>query len=607
MNKIDDRKDRLSVSEIVKNALFMIRYAAGFDRKLVMIIIGLFCISNICFALYDTLIIKFIIEKLQDDSPFKAFLPILAIGFVLTLIGEFGDRLKENWVEAKLVTLCGSVQRTLVEKNGKLDLICYDDPKFYDLYITTASNADDMVKKSVLVTAKLISGIIAMITATAVLMTVSPIIAIFPLAGFIVNLLTRYKIEEIHYLWDLSYRRSIRQADYAKRVFYQPEYAKECKMTDVRNPLRKHFDEALEHASDAGRQYGPKLTWVSLINWICVFTIFSFFCVPATLGYLALVVKSIALGEVAATNNAANYIRRNLDRVNFCLVDLQQIGQYASRFRKILSYETNIESSTGSTADPDEGDCTIRLEHVSFRYPHSEKDTLQDISMTIRPGEKIAIVGENGAGKTTFVKLLMRLYDVSSGQIIYSKHDIRDYAIRDYRREIGAVFQDYQIYAATLGENVMMHKTGPDDEQTIIKALNRADFGKRLATLENGTETELTREFSEEGVNLSGGESQKIAIARIFAGDHKKIFILDEPSSALDPVSEYKLNQNLIANAKDATVIFISHRLSTTRMADRIFLFDHGRIKEQGSHEELMTLGGDYKEMFDRQARSYIS
>lgn len=604
MNKKDEKK--LTVGQIVKNAIFTIKYAARYDKKLVATIILLFCLVNVAQALYDTYLLKRIIEMLSDQSGIKEILLLLA-GAMVVIVGiEWAGQVLDHWAEAKTIALCGRIQRDLIKKNSQMDLICYDNPEYYDMYITVASTSNEMIKKAIFVVANLLGGMLAMCAAAVVLVTISPIIAVFPVAGFVVNLLTRYKIEAIHYTWMLESKKHLRRAEYSKRVFYQPEFAKECKMTNVREPLRKQFDEALDRVADAGRKYAPSMTWLSLINWISVFTIFSFFCVPATLGYLALVVKSIALGDVAATNNAANYIRRNLDMANYCIIDLQQIGQFAEKFRVILDYETVIEGHKGTKELPK--DCTLELDHMSFCYPGNEHNTLEDISLTIKPGEKIAIVGENGAGKTTFVKLLMRLYDVSEGCIKYGGNDIRDYGTDAYRNTIGVVFQDYQIYAATLGENVMMRKTTPEDEETIRTALDKADFTKRLATLPNGIDTNLTREFSEDGVNLSGGEAQKVAIARVFAGgSQNKIAILDEPSSALDPVSEYKLNENLIANAKDATVIFISHRLSTTRMADRIYLFEHGRIKEQGTHDELMALDGEYRKMFDRQAKSYIS
>ena len=445
----------------------------------------------------------------------------------------------------------------------------------------------------------------ALIIASILIMTINPVLAIFPIAGFITNLLTRFKIEELLYRWEVDYTKAIRKAHYSKRVFYQPEFAKECKLTDVRNPLRKQFDEALDEASHVGRKYGPAITWISLINWISVFTIFSFFAVPAYLGYLALVVKSIALGEVASADNAANYVRRNLDQINFCLVDFQQIGQYGEKFRKMLEYEPIIEVGEGLV--PNKGSESLVLRNVSFRYPNTEQETLKNISIDIHPGEKIAIVGENGAGKTTFVKLLMRLYDVTGGSIEYGGHDIREYNTHEYRKKISAVFQDYNIYAASVAENVMLGEVTEENKKDIENALVKADFGKKLKALPDGLDTQLTREFREDGMNLSGGEGQKIAVSRVFLkNENRAISILDEPSSALDPVSEYKLNKNLIENAEGDTVIFISHRLSTTRMADKIYLFENGSVVEKGTHDELMSLNGRYREMFDRQAHNYI-
>ena len=201
----------------------------------------------------------------------------------------------------------------------------------------------------------------------------------------------------------------------------------------------------------------------------------------------------------------------------------------------------------------------------------------------------------------------MRLYDVTGGSISYGSHDIREYNTREYRKKISAVFQDYNIYAATIAENVLLRKVKKEDEEDVLHALKKADFGRKLDSLPLGINTPLTREFDDDGVNLSGGEGQKIAISRVFLrNDDRAVSILDEPSSALDPVSEYKLNKNLIENAGDNTVIFISHRLSTTRMADRIYLFEHGKIIEQGTHDELMDLNGRYREMFDRQAHNYL-
>lgn len=602
---MDDQKNDISIKRMIENAFHMIRYAAKYDRSLIVKIIIMNIFLKAGNAVNDTFILKMIINSLTGKTEFGSIVVILLISLVLVICLEWVEQILNEWSKAKLIRLNGKIQRDMSHKNSRMDLLYYDNPEYYDTYVVVAGYADEMIEKTVMIVSKMIGGTIALIIASALIFTINPVLAIFPIAGFTVNLLTRFKIEKLQYQWYTADKKALRKAGYSMRVFYQPEYAKEFKLTDVKAPLRMQFDEALDEAVNAGRKYGPALTWYSLLNWISVFTVFSFFAVPAYLGYLALVLRSIALGEVASANNAANYVRSNLNQINFCLVDFQQIGQYGETFRKLMSYEPVIETCDGLT--PNEGSEPLVLKDVSFRYPNADKDTLKDISIEIHPGEKIAIVGENGAGKTTFVKLLMRLYDVTGGSIRYGDHDIREYNTKEYRKKISAVFQDHNLYAASVAENVLLRNVTEDDDEIVIDALNKADFGKRLKTLPNGINTQLTREFDEEGVNLSGGESQKIAISRVFINNsHRAVSILDEPSSALDPVSEYKLNKNLIENAGDDTVIFISHRLSTTRMADKVYLFENGSIIEQGTHDELMAMNGRYKEMFDRQAQNYI-
>lgn len=606
-DSVKEAKDaKIPVGQMIKNNSFMIRYAARYDKKLVWTVIVLFCSLQVLGAIYDTVLLKIIIDMLEGEGSLKLMLLILLGCMVMVIAIEWLRQMLDQWSKAKLVRLGGRIQRDLMKKNGKVDLLCYDSPEYYDMYIQVAAKADEMVEKSVNCVSNLIGSTIGMIVAASVIMTIHPLIALFPVCGFIVNLMTRFKITRLEYEYELVNRKYMRKAEYSKRVFYQPEYAKELKLSKVNEPLRAQFDQALDQCEEAGRYYGVRITWISLVNWIMVYTVFSFFAVPAFLGYLALVVKSIALGDVAATNNAANIVRQRLNETNFALVDFQMIGQYAERFQKLLAYETHIEGHKGTSIIPGEK-AVLELKDVSFAYPGTKKNTLEHISMTIHPGEKIAIVGENGAGKTTLVKLLMRLYDVTSGSITYNGVDIREYSTKEYREIIGAVFQDYQIYGATLGENVLMGKMQSEDEERVKRALQYADFGKRLEALSGGIHTNLTKEFDKEGVNLSGGEAQKVAIARMFAKKQANaVSILDEPSSALDPVSEYRLNENLITNAKDSTVIFISHRLSTTRMADQIYLFSQGTIKEQGTHKELMDRAGEYKKMFERQAKNYV-
>lgn len=201
------------------------------------------------------------------------------------------------------------------------------------------------------------------------------------------------------------------------------------------------------------------------------------------------------------------------------------------------------------------------------------------------------------------VKLLLRLYDATDGCVLYNGKDIKDYDIDSYRAQIGTIFQDYKLFAATIGENVLGDECAEKNKVDILSALNMATFDK-INSLPNGVDTILTREFDADGVNLSGGEAQKIAIARAFAKSHDFI-IMDEFSSSLDPIAEYELNKSICTESENKTMVFISHRLSTTRMVDKIYMLSNGRIIEQGSHDELIKLNGEYARLFMIQAEKY--
>ena len=231
---------------------------------------------------------------------------------------------------------------------------------------------------------------------------------------------------------------------------------------------------------------------------------------------------------------------------------------------------------------------------------------ISEISMSVKPGEKIALVGYNGAGKTTLVKLLMRLYDTTSGRILADGVDVKDYDLTSYRNSIGTVFQDFEIFAGTVRENVILDTVDHADDAKIRQALTDSGLLKRTESLPMKLDTPLTHEFSEQGVDLSGGERQKLAISRVFY-QNASLMILDEPSSALDPIAEYQLNHAMIEATKDKTVIFISHRLSTTRLADRIFMLEEGHIVEEGTHDALLSQNGKYAEMWKAQAGAYIN
>jgi ATP-binding cassette, subfamily B, bacterial len=286
------------------------------------------------------------------------------------------------------------------------------------------------------------------------------------------------------------------------------------------------------------------------------------------------------------------------------LSDMYENSLYLTNLYSFLDYEPTIKSAPNARPlklPLREG---IEFRNVTFTYPGKTEPALRDVSFTIRPGEAVALVGQNGAGKTTVVKLLTRLYDPDEGQILLDGHDLREYDLESLHAAIGVIFQDYVTYFFSARDNIGVGRLEDIEQVELIEqAAAKSGAAGVIEKLPKGYDTTLGRWF-DEGYQLSGGEWQKVALARAFMRD-AEILVLDEPTASLDARAEYEIFARMKELSRGKMTVFISHRFSTVRLADRIFVVEENTIKESGTHEELLALHGTYAELFNLQAEAY--
>ena len=596
-----DKEDRQSVRHIISNMLFVLRYS--FKAAPVMTVHKLLGLTGnrILVFFEHTWLLGYIIDSVELGRPFNKVALVIGILFAGSLLysGIINQIMMQYVYPKEQKNLEKMMNGDIYKKAAEIDLACYDDPSFYDDFIWASSTAVPKTYEILETINNCIGTIVGAAISGIYFAGNDPlglvIVAVMVAASFISGRLG-YKIrfKRTERLKPLE-----RKYLYYNRLFYLSDNAKEMRLNNVAGLILKDHHKTSGKIGEERRRDSGKEAAISIVSS-------GFF--QRTLPYIyltfllfrAIVSKTLRYGQVVVLYNALGYMKGNLNWLGYVIPEFEDHSRYVDKVRRFLECEITVK-------DPDEpktlaeGGGDIEIKNLSFAY--GEKTVLKDIDLTIHKGEKIALVGYNGAGKTTLVKLIMRLYDPTAGEIRYAGENIRDYRLKEYRSSFETVFQDFQIFAGTVGENINL-STDTLDENRAENAAELSGFAEKLGEFEKGYDTEMTREFSDDGIILSGGEEQKLAITRALYRD-ADVIILDEPSSALDPIAEYNLNHTMLTTQKDKTVITISHRLSTTKMADKIYMLEDGRIIESGTHDELMNLNGKYAEMFNLQAEKY--
>ena len=555
--------------------------------------------------------IRYVLHCAEYQEPFWKALLVIGVILIINMIQIVPDGFFiHGWSYRSKPKLYKALKEKMYEKAAQIDLSCYDDPKYYNDFVLAVAEAESSIDRFLSMCNMIMQGLTIIFTTGVFYLLTDAAGILFVFASFILRYFVSKILNKLNYDVRLKLNPLMRKRNYVSRVFYLNDYAKELRLhPEVGDALEKEFQETNEEIVSEQRKVGFRRT---MLNFTRDYVVGDFIMDGLYITYLvfqAAVLHTIDYSNAVVLFNRTGSLRRGMQNMADIFPKAQENSLYVDKIRAFLEYEPKMKILEGEAVP--EGNSELSLEHVSFRYQEQMEETLKDITLKVKPGEKIAIVGYNGAGKTTLIKLLMRLYDPTGGRICYHGEDIKKYMPYDYRHRIGVVFQDYQMYGASLLENVVMRsmedpkaRSVDDIKGQAVSALERAGFGERLKSLSKGLDTQVTAEFDKEGVNFSGGESQKIAISRAFYKD-ADILIMDEPSSALDPIAEYELNKAMESAAKGKTVFYISHRLSTTRDADRIILLENGRIAEEGTHESLLAMNGRYAQMWRVQAGRY--
>jgi ABC-type multidrug transport system fused ATPase/permease subunit len=444
-----------------------------------------------------------------------------------------------------------------------------------------------------------VSGVITLAGTLYIIGKLSPWLILILIIVIMINMLVLSKYQKMQTKFMKDLVGVNRKFGYFYNILKNFKYGKDIRMYDASDMLMKRVDQYIDE------DWGMEKDRTKKGNRYQILMVFFNVTQQAVLyGYLGLRVlaKAIGIGDFQMLISAANSFTDSLSTILKQTIDIVKNADFMNDYKLFMEYPSKKNSGAHSIKENIQH--VFEFRNVSFKYPRSDTYVLKNVSIIIPAGQKLSIVGENGAGKTTFIKLLCRLYDPTEGEIMLDDLNIRNYKHEDYLKFFAVVFQDFKLLAFTIGENISINTM--IDNLRIEESITKSGFTKKLHGLDKGIQTCVYKTFDEDGVEFSGGESQKLAIARAVY-KNSPIVILDEPTAALDPVAEYDIYNRFDSLIGEKTTIYISHRLSSCRFCDKIAVFHNGELIQHDTHNELVNNnGGKYYEMWNAQAQYYV-
>ncbi len=547
--------------------------------------------------------LRYVIGAIETQAPVENILFFIVICFVVFLLLAMYD----SYSKAVIYPYTGNkiyrtLYRKLYAKARNVELRCFEDADFYNRYTMALDGSAQKMTTSVNCFFSVVFGVVAAAAAFWSMFTIDPWSVLFVISPIIGNFVFGALMNKI---WGGRYVDTVKNnriAEYVNRVMHLAEYAKEIRYSSIHELMMKRYNDAMDDNAKVADKYGKKAiayTWAQNVTTFAL--VFEGIMIYAA--YRTIVSETMGLAELAIMFTAMSTSSWILIGLFNNFTEALKNGQFLEYFRTFMEYEEKIpEDQDGIIPEKIH---SIEFRNVCFEYKENEP-VINNLSFKIEGDKVCALVGHNGTGKSTIIKLLFRLYDPTSGEILVNGINIKEYNLKAYRKQFSAAFQDYKVMAMSVKDNVLMGEKFANPDETAERALRCAGVWDKVNYLSNGMNTIMTKEFDNDGTVLSGGEQQKIVVARAFA-QQASVKVFDEPSSALDPIAEYDLYKGIMDESKGHITLFISHRLSSVKDADEVFMLENGAVIEQGTHRQLMDMGGKYCEMFTKQAQNYLA
>lgn len=586
------------ISNIIYLTKYIIRYAPS-----AFLLILLNAIFHSISIIINILGIKYVLDGFERGYDFNRMLKVVLVYTSIYLIVRLYFSFSDYFTSKLYSSISLKMDLDLMNKANMIDYSCYDCTEFYDTHTRAMKTAGASINNLISSYTAILSNLVAIISVSTLLVRIGFEYILISVFNVAISYFVIIRKNKKQYLFDKETTRINRETGYYKSVVFNPNAVKDIRANNANSFFIKKYS-------------------VSFSKWFCQFLkhkkgMTRFDALDKTSSSISLLLSMLlavkdvllgilSLGSYVSTINAVQSLSQQLSSLVFQLPNLIQQSKYIDNLKMLLDLPTSIEKDLETQSELVPGqNYKIEFSNVSFSYPNCTSKALDNVSFVIEPGDRIALVGENGAGKTTIIKLLLRLYDPQSGTIFINGVDVKKIKISNLRQCMAVVFQDTNIFATTVYENIAMDNSAEANSQKVLQVLKHVSLDKKILQQPNGLNTAVTRSFDERGLVFSGGEQQKIAICRAIY-KQAGIILMDEPSSALDPNAEYELLSVLNESSNKHSAIIITHRLSLCTIADRIIVLQKGRIIEEGTHDELIQQDSQYKKVFMKQASSYI-